>query len=736
MDDKPSKITYIIWLLRNWFVDAWFFCRGMVRNSAPNFLYRFWDFITYNCSSFFQWFRTLGARRKVAQSQSRQTLSAIPHALQSLWLWLKTINVRAKVAQQERREAAERLGMGARAGVHQFYSFIIDVLKSPIRFICWLGFLYKILRSMSLRAALKEAWGGYREFVERTFEHALLLVYQFLDARWWIRASIILLFIGSVSAVILGPWALRSFKDYRSMQVYAEAKQLQEENRLVEAYVKSRTAAMLNLDNPETLDLVIELGEATMNPESVWWAERKAIAVDYSEESLLKVIELASKAGFPEIGQKHLYLLRQKFPDSPGVTDSQLRLLMSMHMSLEAFQLAEQAEARGEDSITMHLIIVSNGINTPKAEVQAKLIKYLQKHLYRNDEVGFAIQMHILMSTGSLSQAVVDSIDYGRLLEVIQDQVEAKPNDIAVAIGYAMLYHAITREEAIEALADLYDLNDPAQREQALIVATQFELYDLMDRLEPEQIENANHQLKRLVFGPTPDLEAAQSLIDQPDKNALSQSQEHFWQAMIAASNQQFNDYANHIRLALQFSGDPEAIYEMQSIILNKCSHEQIMEYWRSAFRFFPESPEILFNALIYTYTFGADQQLKSFVSQMPLTTFKNNPAYQQFLIYLKALDGVDLATCRKEAESLIMQHPKDSIYYIILAFCYEQSNEPRLAQAVLGSFELGSDYEKMPPYLRLCLVACGVKQAAPDVSTLPQKSERQLLEKKMGLGQ
>ncbi|WP_309386167.1 hypothetical protein [Cerasicoccus frondis] len=701
MDDKPSKLHYLIWLIGSRIKDLWLTIRHFVRNSTPQFFLQIADFFSHNSYALTQ--------------------------------WLSSSKDRAKAAQEERRQQMERLSLGARSGFAKFIDFTFSVAKAPFQFINWLWKLLQIMRRMSFRAACKEAWGGYREFVERLFDYSILLLFRFLDMRWWLRTLLLIAIITGITGIILGPWAFRSAKEWRSQHLYEQAQQLKDDERMIDAYNKSRAAALLDLDNPEVLDFTIELAEEIYNPEALWWAERKAKVEGQTEESLLKVIEISALVGSPQVGLKYLSILQENFPNSHSITDSRLRILMAMGKQLEAFQLAEQALAEGDDSETMHRILVLYNIGSLEPDRQERLIEHLQEHLYRNDDVGLTIQEQILAVADNLSPNIIQSIDFAQLLEVIQENEDAEPEYIALAIGCALKNNAITREQAIRDILDFYDMEKPAEQEKALEVAINFGLYELLDELSAEQIDNTGHYVERLVLGKEPDLQAAQAILDQAEENGLTLLQRNLWQAMLAGEREDFYQYANYLRLALEQTLNSRDAIEIRRIVMMNGTHRQKMEYLNSIFRFYPNDPKVIADCLNYTYYNGSSDELENFAQQISLEALKNYPTRQLFLAYVKSLYKKDLPACRSYLEALVMRHPQDSIYYIVLAFAYQQSNQPELARSLLESFPLGTDYEKIPPYIRLCLTVCGFLNAAPNPDSLPQEREKELLREATG---
>ncbi|WP_269538944.1 hypothetical protein [Cerasicoccus fimbriatus] len=689
MDDNPSKLRYIFWLIGNWFADIWHFLRFGLRDG----------FI--------------------------RLLDTLDHTWHEITSWFGSGRERAKAAQADRREQAERMRMGLLASMAVIWDFILWLIRAPFRFVAWLWKLFQIMREMSFRAACAEAWGSYRELVDRALDHGMLLLYRFLDTRWWVKLCLSVIFISGMAAVIFGPWAIRYSKEIRSQSMLEEALALREEGLTEKAFWKSRAAAMLALDNEEALDLIIELSEELRSPETLWWVERKAKQENYTEESLAKVIEIAAYLQSPQAGTKYLSMLQERYPDSDQITEGQLRLLMSVGRRLEAIKLAQQAFKRGEDGPMVHEVLTTNLINTNEPGAIERTRKHLQENLYRTDESGYALQRLILSNARTLSDEVRESIDYSRLIEALRQQEEVESVYIAIAVCLAMEEGLISRQQAIDALLAEYDAQEYSEQLDAIKIACHFGLYEILDQAEEDQSAPINFRIERLLLGAEPDLAAAMALAESSAAE-LSPMDRDFWRAIFAGEQGDFQRYSFLLQQSIDFATEPGDLDYMQRIITAIGTPDQKMEFYNLLFRYFPGNPVTTIQSIDYAYRHGTDENVSKLIQQMPIDSLKQYPSNQLFLIYLKALYQRDLDACRIQGERLVMEYPTDALYYVVLAFTYVQSGQPELARELLGTIP-PTGYEIMPPFVRLSLAATGYTDALPAPEALYQDREREL---------
>jgi len=244
-------------------------------------------------------------------------------------------------------------------------------------------------------------------------------------------------------------------------------------------------------------------------------------------------------------------------------------------------------------------------------------------------------------------------------------------------------------------------------------MAQMFGLYGLVEQMPKSARKDFAHlELEGLLAGENADLDAAQAMLDQAKEVGLTPTEEAFGRAMIATQRGNATQYSEALIKALDFVElDKWSTLEQQAHRI--ADRDQLLEFYRESLRRWPDSSYIMARGLNYAYYVGASDDLELWAQELSLGSLKRDPYNQLFLIYLKALYGRDLPLARFHGENLVSKHPREGIFYIVLAFAYAQSGDEDLAKSVLQSFGRGGNYESMPPFIRICLARLGYEDAA-----------------------
>lgn len=677
MDDEPKRKSQFRLIIEYWLAEVRYFFRHQLKRHLRHLL----GYPRYLAGEFSGWWSSRGAR--------------------------------GKVAQMERRQRAGRLKEEARFGFMGFLGSLGSLITSPFRFVQWCFFKLNQLRRMSLREAAAEVWMGYRSLIAGLLNRAEYLLKRLLDFPLWLRAVCLLAIVGGVAGLAASPWLIDAAKQWRSDAMLIEARELENEGRMVEAYQKSRTAAILQAGNAEAREFALKLAEEVRSPEAVWWAERDAIARDYDADSLVKLVELATRFGQPKVGLKYLGMLKESYPDHESITDSEIRILMAQRRRIEALALANEAYQKGHDGELVHQLLAEQLLSASGPVAENARAEYLDKHLLREDGVGRRVREMILLYYERFSPENRESVDLKRLFELTQNDPELEREVRAMAAGQSCQAGVISPARAIEVLETEYDLRDPEDRQDVLEIARIFGLYELTERMpKGARKEYAHLELEGLLIGPDADLDAAEAMLDQAKEAGLTPTEEAFGRAMLAIKRNESARYSEQLIKALDFVelADWAALEQRAHRV---APPEQLLEFYRESLRRWPDNSFIVGRGLNYGYLNGADEDLALWAQELPVAALKRDPYNQLFLIYLKALHGRDLPLSRYHGEKLVSQHPREAIFYIILAFAYAQSGDDDMANSVMQSFGWGAGFNTMPPFVRVCLARLGHQEAA-----------------------
>lgn len=622
--------------------------------------------------------------------------------------WWKTREARRKFAKNERRYQASKLREDAKFGFKGFLGSLGSLLTAPFRLPKWAWFKFQELRRLSFRDACAEVWMGYRGLVAGGLNRAEYHFKRMMQFPLWLRGICILLLIGVVAGLAASPFLLDAARQYRSESMLADARRLESESQLVKAYQKARTAALLQPNNEEARDYILELSEEIRTPEALWWAERVARDKDYDADSLAKVIKLATYYGKPKIGLQYLGMLKDDYPEHPAITDAELRILMAQGRRVDAMALAQQAYREGHDSEVVHQLLAEQYLAASDPVARSAAAEYLKKHLQRDDEVGLMLMQMVLAYYDRLGDETQEQLDLQQLCERVRNNPEAESELRVLALGRAHQAGAISADEALAGLLEEFDPRDPDERQELLSYAQNFGLYDVIEHMpKSARKEYADLELEGLLLGETPDLEAARTMLDEAKQVGVSPSSEAFARALLAEREGKSEAFSEQLIRALD-AADPEAWVQLERQAHLALERPQLLEFYRESLRAFPGNSLVVSRGLSYAYTEGADAEIALWANELPMSTFRRDPYNQMFLIYLKALHDRDLPTIRYYAEQLVAKYPRESYYYMVLAFVYAQSGKPELAEAVMQPMNVAVNYESLPPFLRVCLARAG----------------------------
>ncbi|MEO0795764.1 MAG: hypothetical protein AAFX93_11400 [Verrucomicrobiota bacterium] len=622
--------------------------------------------------------------------------------------WQGSSEARKKVAQREREEKRAMSQMQNARKKEQVGSWFVSLLLSPITLTKATFRKLNELRRMSIRDAIADLWFSYRGMIAKALNTVEWSFFVWLKLPLFVRILSVIAVVGGVGVIGTAPWWVRAVKAERSEAILAEAKELKEQDQLVKAYGKARTAALLRPDDREALELVVELAEENRNPELIWWNERLAKIHGFDAQSLTNIIENAADYGQIKVGYDYLSMLKDRYPEHEFVVDAEIRLMLAQGRLVNAFQLAKRHAKEGKDTVTIHGILAEQLWFDRTNGAQDRLIDYIDEHLYRDDEVGIEISRFVIAYPGRLVDD--ERFDFNKFLRHIAEHPEAKPDDKAYAYFRAFEFDAINRQELIDGVMAIYDWEDAEEREAGIRSFLIFEIYEVADQIVTDKLLASDNSvstlhLQRLILGDEPDLVEAARLLDLPPESRdfqISPINRSTYRVLLAKKQRDTAAFREYLQQTLEFAETNDWV-EIEALMVRSLDEASLLEFYKESFRRMSNNPLVVSRYLEYLYSNGLEKELQASLPQISLDTFLNAAYHQVFVVYLKALYEDDLASCRYYAENLIAEYPKNSNMYSVLAFVYRQSGREELGQRLLATMAFDPEVKNnIAPYFLL----------------------------------
>ncbi|WP_309385311.1 hypothetical protein [Cerasicoccus frondis] len=643
--------------------------------------------------------------------------------------WRRSADARRKTAKRERWAARANAKQWLRMSLFAALALLVSLITAPFRLARWFFRGLNRLRKMSAKEACLEVWYGYRAMIAWGLNQLGYLFMRWRDFPLWLRGISALIILGGVGGLISLPWAIKAAKSYRSEVIFAEAEQLQESGRLVEAYTKARAAALLDRDDPELLKVTAELAKETRNPELVWWSELTAKASGYDPESLAEVVEYACQYRRIRIAARYYQRLLQMYPEHDLVVDAHVRLLMVQGRAADAYALAGKAFAAGNQSPAVHQLVLQEYWRDPEA--RDKLIAYIDEHIDEPDRLGLGVIHLALLNPGPLFD---EGFDYNRVLTAALAHPEITPIEQAMAYGRTWEMGDLDRDEAVQGVYEVIDWQDAESWDSALDLISNFKFYEILEE-EPLKAsikrDEALSQLyvEGLLQGENPDFEQVAGLVNGISTETTVKLYPHdraFWRAILAHKNGDVDGFREELVKSLEAAEEADW-QRLNQIALRYLDPTALIEFYSESMRQTPYSPMILSSFLGQLYLQSDDETLKRVLPQVSLQTLRNSPNILMQAIYLKALYGQDLELCRYYAEELVSRFPDTAKYYLVLAFAYAQSNHPGVAKRVATQVPVNTADKAQDASLYFCYAAASGDWGAVNREQLYLSAEQAL---------
>ncbi|WP_269541376.1 hypothetical protein [Cerasicoccus fimbriatus] len=620
--------------------------------------------------------------------------------------WRQSAEARKKTAKRERWAARANAKDRTKLTFKEFGEWVVAVVTSPVRFLRWLFRKLNHLRQLSFKEACLEIWYGYRGLIAWLLNRLQGLFFRWLTAPLWLRViSVLVILCGLVGAASL-PWGIKAAKGYRSDVIFAEAKQLQDDGRTVEAYTKARAAALLNRDNAELLAMTTELAKEARNPELVWWSEQAAKANGYDAESLAELIENACLYRRIRVAARFYQMFAQQFPEHELLVDSRVRLLMAQGREAEAYHLAQDAFAAGNQSPAVHQLVLQLMWTDVDPENRPQLIQYIDENLERNDEISQGILGMALAKPAPLEG---EGMDAARLLAAAKAHPKLTPTEVAMHYCRAYELGGISREEAVQGVYGAIDWSSEDSWEDAYEIISAFGLYEILDNADLQSAMARDEQLTELYLeglaanGKYEKL--AELLSGENQSIQLAPMNRAFWLSVMSAKEGDADGFQENLVRALEFS-EVTDWPRLQRAAKFALGEQWRAEFYRESMRHYPHAPQIINGYIQELYQQGQGETLAKVLPQISLEALSKAPYLQAPVIYLKALYGQDLPLCRYYAEELVSRFPDRPDNYILLAYVYLQSGAEAEARKIGSSIPVNVSLREQNAYLALCYAA------------------------------
>lgn len=660
----------------------------------------------------------------------------------SLTFWWKDRG-KKKLTEEERLRVKELKAKRKREAFLDLKENLGKVAKSPwtLATSLWRGILR--LRQLSFREQLAELWRLYLSLIATLLNGVSTRWQRFQKRPMWLRVSLSVLLLLILSGAVASPWLLKEVKHRRAQEMLTEAKALQEKSAsgnvddMVEAFRISRAAALMQPDNPEALEIALELANNIGAPEAIWWSERAAVVRGFDQDSLDRVVETALRHRRIDKAERSLMEMKSRFPEKEGLAENEVELLLARKSNIEAMQRALLALESGADSPLLHTTAVGLGLFSSAEHIRTRMHTHLLQNLYRQDEVGIALARLVLTRGIRLSDDQENLLDYERLIDFIEGHELATAVDRVAAYSMGLRLGIIEQSKAEENILKQFDLNDRQQLAQALRGLAALGLYETYDViLVPELLtENADFVLEKLaslVFREEPDLDTAEAILNGSYSTKVAKipvAYSVIWRGVVADRKGSSPDALDKgIVEAVQESGARQWDYLM-TLMPRVATPQQLLLFYRELFEHSGRHPVITARYLRIAYAEAEDAELARLARFIQLEPFSGDPQTLSFLIYLKLIYGESPEGSRVQAERLVADQPFDIAFLISLANTYAQSDRQDYARRLLAFWNHEESLQALPPFLQLSYVMATGQKVALDPKLFRTVREREILE-------
>ncbi|MEO0794547.1 MAG: hypothetical protein AAFX93_05280 [Verrucomicrobiota bacterium] len=648
--------------------------------------------------------------------------------------WKRDRPAMKRVREAERAKASKRLNKKIKSSPKKFRTAVsrsITRMRFAIRKSIRNSIKeYKHLRKLSWRENIAICWKLYLQLIAFVLSIPSRIYRSWKRLKPLERTVSAVALVAAVALLASSAFLWGSVKEWRSQQLISEAKELADQERKMQAYLKSRTAALLDPDEKGVLEETLKLANDVRTGETIWWSEKVAEKNNLDIESVTDVIDYSLDYRQFNKGAQYLAVLKNKFPESESIVDSELRMLREKGYHEQALAKAMESIDDGVDSPAVHQTYVELALTSSDPAIQTQAVNHLEKCLQRGDETAMLMARIALLLEPELVELA--QLDYQKIYQLVSENPHADREDRVSSISRALLEGAITPEDAQTAIIAEFDLSDDKSYEEALSALSTCGIYEGRDDFIPKAYRKINPKLasayiEGIVFSESPDLDRAEAIIDgkTDDQLALTETHRRFWRAIIANEREESERFQVYLLQSLEKSTIEDWDY-MHVLLMKHVNPEQRLAFYREIYGR-GDAPRIASSHyLTNCYFLGQEDELTGLIKQLQSERFYDQPASANFLLYLKSLYDIDLELSRFQAEELVSKYPLSAPLRRTLAFIYYRTGETQLAQALLAELpELGPG---SPGYLHLMnALILGSQSQLPSEDRLYLEVEKQL---------
>ena len=593
----------------------------------------------------------------------------------------------------------------------------------------------RALREGGFKKAMITTWDAYVSFVAGLLNWFTSRWRRFLARPLWVRSIVLASCLFLIAGGVSSPWIWKSVKEYRSQEMLADAKSIKESDP-VTAYTKARAAALMQVDDPEALEFALELSNDLGTPDAVWWSERIASTKGFDGASMRQIVETALRHRLTDKARQSLLSLKLRHSDYVDLAETELEVLLAQKKFSNSLNLAIGSLEAGGDSPKFHAVAVSLGLRSSSQEVQDFAINHLAENLFRDDEIGFALVRVVLHDGISPLPQVQDSVDFTRLLELVESHDEANAADRVAAIGLGLREGLIDEDTAYERIVSEYDLEEETGRISALEMLGRVGLYEFYDQLITDEDLAAREefvllQLAGLLLRDEANLDAVEETLQKSESGEyaqISDAKMALWSGLIAGRRGDQTAMEEGIVNAVEESKRREWIY-LLSIVERMAGPEESLIVFRELYDHSGKNPYLAAGYLRLAYQYAEEEELSRLVRFLPIEVLQRDEESLALLLYLRAVFGESLTEGRRHAEELFAENPRDIRYLLTLAHLYAMSGAQDYARRLVASFTGGQIPTNLQPRSQLSFAAVTGNLAEDiDLERFPRLREREFL--------
>ncbi|MEO0794544.1 MAG: hypothetical protein AAFX93_05265 [Verrucomicrobiota bacterium] len=647
-----------------------------------------------------------------------------------LEIWRESLPAIRKNLAEERKQALIDLWEKLTIVPYSLASFAWSIFRSPGQIKeHWLDFIDRI-GSFSIKDFIAVTWRNYVILVVGFIDFVESCVQRFIALPLIYRGILGILTVMLIVAGVTAPWWVREIRAYRAENIYATAKELNESERKVDAFITARTAALLD-PNEETLSAALEYANQINNPEAIWWSEQLAKVRGFQPDDIAQIVENGVNYNHLAHSSRFLSMLQSMDPDSAAAADSEIRILLSSGRFNQALNRSYESLRKGLETPLIFETIVRLNKGSPDPVVRESVHQHLLDGIFRNDDIGIHMS-ELALGDASYVDGSYPAIDFMAIYDHLSQHPDATRDHRVLAAGRAMEANQISREEAIDAILSEYDLTDFEERHEALESLNFFRLGGVADSFIdfddlPTNRDHSREFLFSLVLGNPSNFELAEELIAaKRQRSALTESDQHFWQALIHYRNDLPELFTVDLIQGLH-KADPQDWDGYDEILRSNTGPEQQVVFFRELFGKTESNPFVTRRYIMLLYRLALDTELRICLDRIELDQFRNDPKAMSLAIYLQSLLGTNLAACRYYGEKLISDFPENFSFYAVLALAYAQSGEPEFAREFLESLPMTYEPDQLDTYVRMAYaLVTGDTKFLPDIEDIYLPAEKE----------